>query len=194
MALGDGDYMSGNHRSHGHPIGKGSPLGPLMAELVGKGTGVCGGKGGSLHLADFAVGSLGESGIVGSSIPIATGAAIAAPGRRVLNVEADGSAMYTLQALWTQAHEGLDVTTVIVNNASYAVLNMELARVGATPGPKALEMLDLSEPALDFVALASGMGVPASRVTTAEDLSAALAASFAEPGPRLIEAMVPSAF
>jgi pyruvate dehydrogenase E1 component alpha subunit len=76
MALGDGDYMSGNHRSHGHPIGKGSPLGPLMAELVGKATGVCQGKGGSLHLADFAVGSLGESGIVGSSIPIATGAAL----------------------------------------------------------------------------------------------------------------------
>lgn len=133
-------------------------------------------------------------GSIGYGMPIATGAAIAAPGRRVLNVEADGSAMYTFQALWTQAHEGLDVTTVIVNNGSYAVLNMELARVGATPGPKALEMLDLSEPALDFVALAKGMGVPASRVTTAEDLSAALAASFAEPGPRLIEAMVPSAF
>lgn len=76
MALGEGDYMTGNHRSHGHPIGKGSPLGPLMAELVGKATGVCGGKGGSLHLADFSVGSLGESGIVGSSIPIATGAAL----------------------------------------------------------------------------------------------------------------------
>ncbi|MFT4288037.1 thiamine pyrophosphate-dependent dehydrogenase E1 component subunit alpha [Nocardioides sp.] len=76
MALGGQDYMTGNHRSHGHPIGKGSPLGPLMAELVGKATGVCGGKGGSLHLADFAVGSLGESGIVGSSIPIATGAAL----------------------------------------------------------------------------------------------------------------------
>lgn len=76
MALADGDYTAGNHRSHGHPIGKGSPLGPLMAELVGKATGVCQGKGGSLHLADFAVGSLGESGIVGSSIPIATGAAL----------------------------------------------------------------------------------------------------------------------
>ena len=76
MALGDQDFMSGNHRSHGHPIGKGSPLGPLMAELVGKSDGVCGGKGGSLHLADFSVGSLGESGIIGSSIPIATGAAL----------------------------------------------------------------------------------------------------------------------
>lgn len=76
MALADGDYMTGNHRSHGHPIGKGAALGPLMAELVGKAWGVCQGKGGSMHLADFKVGSLGESGIVGSSIPIATGAAL----------------------------------------------------------------------------------------------------------------------
>ncbi|MFO1033537.1 MAG: thiamine pyrophosphate-dependent dehydrogenase E1 component subunit alpha [Hyphomicrobiales bacterium] len=76
MALAAGDYMTGNHRSHGHPIGKGAALGPLMAELVGKAWGVCGGKGGSMHLADFKVGSLGESGIVGSSIPIATGAAL----------------------------------------------------------------------------------------------------------------------
>lgn len=76
MALRDGDFMTGNHRSHGHPIGKGSPLGPLMAELQGKADGVCKGKGGSLHLADFKVGSLGESGIVGSSIPIAMGAAL----------------------------------------------------------------------------------------------------------------------
>lgn len=96
LALGDGDYMSGNHRSHGHPIGKGSPLGPLMAELVGKATGVCGGKGGSLHLADFAVGSLGESGIVGSSIPIATGAALSSKvlgnGRVSLAFFGDGAA------------------------------------------------------------------------------------------------------
>jgi acetoin:2,6-dichlorophenolindophenol oxidoreductase subunit alpha len=76
MALGEGDTMTGNHRSHGHPIGKGAKLGPLMAELVGKAWGVCQGKGGSMHLADFKVGSLGESGIVGSSIPIATGAAL----------------------------------------------------------------------------------------------------------------------
>ena len=96
MALGEHDYMSGNHRSHGHPIGKGSPLGPLMAELVGKATGVCGGKGGSLHLADFAVGSLGESGIVGSSIPIATGAGLSSKvlknGRVALAFFGDGAA------------------------------------------------------------------------------------------------------
>jgi len=78
MALGKGDHMTGNHRSHGHPIGMGSPLGPLMAELVGKATGVCQGKGGSLHLADYSVGSLGESGITGSAIPIAVGAALSA--------------------------------------------------------------------------------------------------------------------
>ena len=96
MALGEHDYMSGNHRSHGHPIGKGSPLGPLMAELVGKADGVCGGKGGSLHLADFRVGSLGESGIIGSSIPIATGAALSAKvlgnGRVALAFFGDGGA------------------------------------------------------------------------------------------------------
>ena len=95
MALGDGDYMSGNHRSHGHPIGKGAALGPLMAELVGKATGVCGGKGGSMHLADFKVGSLGESGIVGSSIPIATGAALSSKvlknGRVALAFFGDGA-------------------------------------------------------------------------------------------------------
>jgi pyruvate dehydrogenase E1 component alpha subunit len=96
MALGDNDFMSGNHRSHGHPIGKGSPLGPLMAELVGKADGVCGGKGGSLHLADFNVGSLGESGIVGSSIPIATGAALSSKvlgnGKVALAFFGDGAA------------------------------------------------------------------------------------------------------
>jgi len=96
MALGPQDYMSGNHRSHGHPIGKGSLLGPLMAELVGKATGICKGKGGSLHLADFAVGSLGESGIVGSSIPIAAGAGLSAKvlgnGRVALAFFGDGAA------------------------------------------------------------------------------------------------------
>ena len=96
MALDERDYMTGNHRSHGHPIGKGAPLGPLMAELLGKANGVCGGKGGSMHLADFAVGSLGESGIVGSGIPIATGAALSSKilrnGRVALTFFGDGAA------------------------------------------------------------------------------------------------------
>jgi TPP-dependent pyruvate/acetoin dehydrogenase alpha subunit len=96
MAIRPDDYMTGNHRSHGHPIGKGSPLGPLMAELMGRSGGVCKGKGGSLHLADFAVGSLGESGIVGSSIPIATGAGLSSKvlglGRVALAFFGDGAA------------------------------------------------------------------------------------------------------
>ena len=131
-------------------------------------------------------------GAIGIGLPLATGAAVAAPDRPVLCVEADGSAMYTLQALWTQVREGLDVTTIICNNGSYAVLNMELGRVGAeTIGPKAKAMLDLHGPDLDFVALATGMGVPATRATTADELVEQLEAALATPGPVLIEAMVP---
>ncbi len=78
LAVRADDYMTGTHRSHGHPIGKGAQIGPLMAELLGKRTGVCKGKGGSMHLADFSVGSLGESGIVASAIPVATGAGLSA--------------------------------------------------------------------------------------------------------------------
>jgi acetolactate synthase I/II/III large subunit len=118
---------------------------------------------------------------------------VACPDRKVISLEADGSAMYTLQALWTQAREGLDVTTVIFNNRSYAILNLELSRVGAeSPGPKALGMLDLSRPDLDFVALAKGMGVPATRATTAEELTTQLERAIAEPGPALVEAVLPS--
>jgi acetolactate synthase-1/2/3 large subunit len=95
--------------------------------------------------------------------------------------------------LWTQAREGLDVTTVIINNSSYAVLNMELDRVGATAGgPKAKEMLDLTGPNLDFVSIAKGMGVPATRATTAEEFADQFARSINTEGPSLIEAIVPS--
>src|SRR6202042_853472 len=110
-------------------------------------------------------------GAIGQGLPLATGAAIACPGRPVLALEADGSAMYTISALWTQAREQLDVTTVIFNNRSYAILGMELGRVGAAspaagpagPADAARALLDLSRPDLDFVALATGMGVPATR-------------------------------
>jgi len=131
-------------------------------------------------------------GAIGFGMPTATGAAVASPDRKVVTLEADGSAMYTLQALWTQAREGLDITTVIFNNHSYAILNMELSRVGADPGPTALGMLDLSRPDLDFVALATGMGVDASRATTAEEFTEQFARAMAEPGPRLIDAQLPS--
>ena len=103
--------------------------------------------------------------------------------------------MYTLQALWTQAREGLDVTTIVFSNRSYAILNLELSRVGvAEAGPKAKSMLDLSNPELDFVALSQGMGVPATRPETSEDLSRDLERALAEPGPHLIEAVFPSGF
>ncbi len=135
-------------------------------------------------------------GAIGYGLPASVGAAVAAPDRPVLALQADGSAMYTISALWTQAREQLDVTTVIFNNGAYDILRIELQRVGAegadAPGPKALDLLDLGRPTLDFVQLAEGMGVPARRVTTAEDLAAALTDAFGEPGPHLIEAIIPS--
>ena len=109
-----------------------------------------------------------------------------------LGVRARLSAMYTISALWTQAREALDVTTVIFSNRAYAILDMELDRVGATAGGQAAKnLLDLSRPDLDFTALARGMGVPASRVGTAPEFAAQLRRALAEPGPHLIEAMVP---
>jgi acetolactate synthase-1/2/3 large subunit len=129
-------------------------------------------------------------GAIGIGLPLAVGAAVAVPDRKVIDLQADGSAMYTIQALWTMAREDLDVTTVIYNNHSYAILNMELQRVGADPGPKALDMLDLSRPDLDFTALARGMGVDAVRATTADELTVALERAIGEPGPHLIEALV----
>jgi acetolactate synthase-1/2/3 large subunit len=128
-------------------------------------------------------------GSIGQGIPLATGAAIAGKGRKVVCIHGDGGAMYTLQALWTQAREKLDVTTVIFANRSYAILNIELARVGAmNPGPKALSMLDLHNPELDWVKLAEGMGVEASRAETIEAFASQFADAVKAKGPRLIEA------
>jgi acetolactate synthase-1/2/3 large subunit len=130
-------------------------------------------------------------GSIGIGLPLAVGAAVACPDRKVLALEADGSAMYTAQALWTMAREGLDVTTVVLSNRSYAILNMELQRVGAAAGgPRARSMLDLHQPDLDFVALATGMGVAATRADTAADFSDQLARALAAPGPNLVEAVI----
>ncbi len=132
-------------------------------------------------------------GAIGQGLPLATGAAVACPGRSVLALEADGSAMYTISALWTHAREGLDITTIIFSNRAYAILGMELDRVGATgAGEAARSLLDLSRPGLDFTALAAGMGVPASRASTAGELASQLRRALAEPGPHLIEAVVPA--
>src|SRR5262249_18144778 len=130
-------------------------------------------------------------GSIGIGPPLAVGAAIACPGRKVLNLEGDGSAMYTVQALWTQARENLDVTTVIFANRSYAILRYELSQIGAqNVGRKALDMLDLGRPNLDWVSLARGMGVPGARVDNMDDFNERLAEGFATPGPYLIEALI----
>jgi acetolactate synthase I/II/III large subunit len=134
-------------------------------------------------------------GAIGQGLPLATGAAVACSDRPVLALEADGSAMYTISALWTHAREGLDVTTIIFANRSYAILRMELNRVGAAApgqGSPARDLLDLSRPDLDFVSLAQGMGVPASRAATCADLASQLRRALAEPGPHLIEAVLPA--
>ncbi|MFZ4584291.1 MAG: acetolactate synthase large subunit [Acidimicrobiia bacterium] len=132
-------------------------------------------------------------GAIGQGLPVAVGAAIACPDRKVIALEADGSAMYTLQSLWTMAREQLDIVTVVFNNHSYAVLNMELDRVGATAGgAKAKAMLDLHHPEIDFVSLAQGMGVRATCATTAEEFNEQFAAAVAQSGPTLIDARVPS--
>jgi len=130
-------------------------------------------------------------GAIGQGLPCAAGAAIASPGRRVIALQADGSGMYTLQALWTQAREGLDVTTVICANRSYRILGVEMARAGMKDlGPQARGLMSLSDPALDWVKLAGGMGVPGARVETAEALARELERAVAEPGPHLIEAVM----
>ncbi len=131
-------------------------------------------------------------GSIGQGLPLATGAALGAKNRRIISLEADGSALYTIQALWTQARESLDVTTVILDNRRYAVLKMELDRVGAdAPGDIASSMLDISKPDIDFVSISKGLGVPAVRVDTVQSFHDEFKKSINTPGPSLIHAILP---
>ena len=130
-------------------------------------------------------------GAIGDAMPMAVGAALAAPDRKVIAVSGDGAAMYSLPSLWTMARERLDVVTIVCANRSYNILNVELGRVGAlNPGPKTLAMLDLHNPELDFVKMAQGMGVEASRASTTRDFASQFADAMERRGPRLIEAVV----
>ncbi len=130
-------------------------------------------------------------GSIGFGMPVATGAAVACPDRKVICLEGDGSGMYTVQALWTQAREGLDVTTVVFANRTYAILKGEMANVGAGNfGRKALDMLEIGRPDLDWVGLARSMGVEAGRATSAEEFCHQLAAGLRSPGPYLIEVVL----
>lgn len=130
-------------------------------------------------------------GAIGQGLPVSFGAAIACPERKVVAVQADGSAMYTVQTLWSMARENADVVVVLLNNDSYAILNVELARLGAgSPNAKTLSMLDLGHPSLDWLSIARGMEVPATRATSAEEFYEQFAAAMNSKGPRLIEAMI----
>ena len=129
-------------------------------------------------------------GSIGMGPPCATGAALACPDRTVIDFQGDGGAMYTLQALWTQAREGLHVVTLLCNNRSDRILEVEQQRAGPRPGPKAASLTDLARPQVDWVLLARGMGVPGTRVDSTASLREALGRSLAEPGPHLIELMV----
>jgi acetolactate synthase-1/2/3 large subunit len=130
-------------------------------------------------------------GSIGLGIPLAVGAAIACPGRQVVALQADGSALYTVQGLWTQARENLKVLTCIWSNRSYAILRNELTAVGVQqPGQSAIDMLSLDRPAIDWVRLAQGLGVDARRVETVEDFSRIFQAGLAADGPFLIEVVL----
>ena len=132
-----------------------------------------------------------RGGSIGYGMPVAIGAAIACPDRKVIALAGDGSAMYTLQALWTMAREGLDITVLIFANGTYNILRGELTNVGVrNPGPRAVDMLSIGRPDLDWASLARGMGVEASRAKTCEQLSKALAAGLRSGGPYLIEVAV----
>jgi acetolactate synthase-1/2/3 large subunit len=115
---------------------------------------------------------------------------LGAPGRRVIVLEGDGSAMYTVQALWTQARESLDVTTIILSNRKYAVLLNELAATGAQAGPTTHEIFEIARPALDWAKLANSMGVEAARAESLERFADLLRHANARPGPFLIELML----
>jgi acetolactate synthase-1/2/3 large subunit len=127
-------------------------------------------------------------GAIGQGAPCSVGAAIACPDRPVINFQADGAGMYTMQALWTQAREGLNVTTLICSNRSYDILKLEYGRLGVTPGKCALHLTDLA--GIDWVSLGTGMGVPSVKVTTAEELARELGKSLNEQGPHLIQMVI----
>jgi acetolactate synthase-1/2/3 large subunit len=129
-------------------------------------------------------------GSLGLGIPMALGAALAAPGRRVINLQADGSAMYTPQAFWSLAREGVDVTTVILANRRYRILEYELQRLQLTEATRGRPLTDLSQPRIDFVQLAESLGVPAEQVTSAEQLADAIRRSCATRGPQVVEAVL----
>ena len=130
-------------------------------------------------------------GSIGFGMPVAIGAAVACPDQKVISLEGDGSAMYTVQSLWTMARENLDIVVLIFANQSYKILQGELTNVGVdNPGKSALEMLSLKDPSLDWVSVSKGMGVDAVRVDNIEDLVKNFKHGLKDKGPFLIEVMI----
>ncbi|MBO9557091.1 MAG: acetolactate synthase large subunit, partial [Caulobacter sp.] len=130
-------------------------------------------------------------GAIGQGVPLAIGAAVACPDRKVLSLNGDGAAMYTVQGLWTIARERLDVTVVVFANHAYRILGIEMGRTGGgEPGPAASRLLDLGDPRIDWVSVANGLGVAAERVETAEAFDDAMSRAMKETGPRFIEAVM----
>lgn len=130
-------------------------------------------------------------GAIGIGLPLAIGAAVAAPDRKVLSLNGDGAAMYTVQALWTMARENLDITVVVFANYTYRILNIEMQRTGAgEAGPSARKLLDLGDPNIDWVPVAKGLGLPAVSCSTAEEFERAMAGAMAQRGPMFIEAVI----
>lgn len=130
-------------------------------------------------------------GSIGQGLPVALGAAVACPNRKVIVLEADGSAMYTMQSLWTMARERLDVTVVVLANRRYRILDIEMKRTGAgAVGPQADRMLDLTDPAPDWIKISEGLGVHAARASTADEFIYEFQAAMRETSPRVIEALI----
>jgi len=130
-------------------------------------------------------------GAIGAGLPLAVGAAVACPDRKVVSLNGDGAAMYTVQALWTMARENLDVTAIVFANNTYRILNIEMMRTGAgQAGPQAAKLLELGEPAIDWVSVVKGLGLPAVRCASAEAFEAAFAGAMGQRGPMFIEAVI----
>jgi len=132
----------------------------------------------------------GTGGAIGGGLPMALGAAVAAPDRRVVSFQADGSGLYTIQSLWSMAREQLDITVVIINNRSYKIIEVEAQRAGLDPGQATRSLLDLDRPEVNFADLAKGFGMPSARTTSADELVELLDTANSTPGPFLIDAVV----
>jgi acetolactate synthase-1/2/3 large subunit len=172
----------------GASIARHMPEGAILCDdAVTSGTGVAGSTATARPHEVLAL----TGGAIGIGLPIAIGAAVAAPDRKVISLNGDGAAMYTVQAMWTMARENLDVTVVVFANHTYRILNVEMTRTGAgQAGPQAAKLLDLSDPRIDWVSVAKGLGLSAVRCETAEDFDKAFEAAMSQRGPTFIEAAI----